>query len=107
LSALDIFAYTHRQLGVATWSEDRDILNSPFGKVWQASLWEFKKQRPFLHSHALLGNLPAPSGWAIIYADWYCSLSIEQKFRAKKSRSRSGFFQIRQRLRFSNDDHFD
>jgi len=24
-----------------------------------------------LHSHASLGNLPAPSEWAIIYADWY------------------------------------
>ncbi|OJF69651.1 hypothetical protein BK026_13130 [Alteromonas sp. V450] len=32
---------------------------------------------------------------------------VDEKLYAKKSRSKSGFFQIRQRLRFSNDDHFD
>ncbi|MCS5578346.1 MAG: hypothetical protein NZ779_13055, partial [Alteromonas macleodii] len=36
-----------------------------------ASFWEFEREQPFLHSHALLGSLPAPSEWAIIYADWY------------------------------------
>ena len=36
-----------------------------------ASFWEFEREQPFLYSHALLGNLPAPSEWAIIYADWY------------------------------------
>ncbi|WP_208923759.1 hypothetical protein [Alteromonas mediterranea] len=34
-----------------------------------ASFWEFEREQPFLHSHALLGNLPAPSEWALIYAD--------------------------------------
>ncbi|MFT5177807.1 MAG: hypothetical protein ACI90R_000853, partial [Alteromonas macleodii] len=32
--------------------------------------------QPFLHSHALLGNLPAPSEWAIIYADWYYTIAL-------------------------------
>ncbi|WP_336148517.1 hypothetical protein [Alteromonas macleodii] len=36
---------------------------------FQASFWEFEREQPFLHSHALLGSLPAPSEWAIIYAD--------------------------------------
>jgi len=36
-----------------------------------ASFWEFERKQPFLHSHASLGNLPAPSEWAIIFADWY------------------------------------
>ncbi|MEC8965545.1 MAG: hypothetical protein VX894_09495, partial [Pseudomonadota bacterium] len=36
-----------------------------------ASFWEFEREQPFLHSHASLGNLPAPSEWAIIYTDWY------------------------------------
>ncbi|MEX2637069.1 hypothetical protein, partial [Alteromonas macleodii] len=35
------------------------------------SFWEFEREQPFLHSHASLGNLPAPSEWAIIFADWY------------------------------------
>ncbi|HBL20700.1 MAG TPA: hypothetical protein DDZ29_07635, partial [Alteromonas mediterranea] len=36
-----------------------------------ASFWEIEREQPFLHSHASLGNLPAPSEWAMIYADWY------------------------------------
>ena len=45
-----------------------------------ASFWEFEREQPFLHSHALLGNLPAPSEWAIIYADWYYLPTSAQLF---------------------------
>ena len=36
-----------------------------------ASFWEFEKGQPILHSHAVLGNLPAPSEWATTYANWH------------------------------------
>jgi len=55
-------------------TKSTDILNSPFGKALAsllAAFWEFEREQPFLHSHALLGNLPVPSEWAMIYADWY------------------------------------